>query len=129
MKKVSEHLAAVVELLDLDTTDSFTKAMACMFAFQDAHTETKEALVRCQDKVHELEGKVIEMHGHLLNFSKSLGASEGMDMLELLYEHFSRIVCTNCGHPADEHFAESGCAVPCPINGFCDCTTFKASEP
>jgi hypothetical protein len=43
----------VVKELGLDTTDPFTRVLAAAFALQDAYDESRAALTRCQQIVHE----------------------------------------------------------------------------
>jgi hypothetical protein len=49
----AQCLTAVVKELGLDTTDPFTRVLAAAFALQDAYDESRAALTRCQQIVHE----------------------------------------------------------------------------
>lgn len=96
--------------------------------WKDSHSSAT-CIAQLQARIHDLEGKVLEQHGHLLNFAASVGAEDGQDMLEILYGFFARIRC-ECGHPADEHHmvevaAEKQCGHSDPNHGFCECNGLR----
>ena len=75
-------------------------------------------------RIDNLEHQLMEQHGHFLNFANTIGAKDGQDMLELLYGFFARIRCA-CGHPADDHYEETGCSRPDPLHGYCQCNNLR----
>jgi len=74
-ENISSQYKRVVKEMALDTTDTFTRAMAMMFAFHDAHIEKCAALERCQAEVHKLRDELAEEardHLDLLSVNRRL---------------------------------------------------------
>ena len=76
-RTAKECIAAVVQELNLDTTDPFTKLLAVACGMQDAHQETKDALLRCQEEVHRLRDECSGLAAGACNVKNGLLAGEG----------------------------------------------------
>lgn len=86
MKTIRERIQEYVDNCNFDDTHQFTRIIVMLFSFQDAHEETKKSLARCQEKVHELEGKLMDINSHILTWAGELGAKDGDDCIDLIYK-------------------------------------------